>query len=227
MGLLSDDHRKLAKAIRQWKDAHSVSADLRIAEDLLDRAMRMHLAKEDNVDLLLLSILHSTVMCYARALERKSRHRATLPITGQMTPAQRQFHDHLVDLRDESIGHHGPAGTVVPWAEDSVVMIQEGVLWQPAVFARRSLFDHTFARAFLLHLQAVQPVVSKIVDDRRRNFQIAFDDAIHGGTIDVLLMSCRLPEKEVDRLREPLLNQSRQGRAIGIWSDPHIFPPPQ
>lgn len=217
--VLPDVHRKLAKAIRQWRDAHSVSADLKVAEDMLDQAMRLELAKVADTDLMKMAILHAAVMAYARGLERHSDHRSTLKLTGHMTPEQRVMHDRLIHLRDESIGHHGPAGTRAPWSEDSVIIIQTGDVWQPAVFARRAIFQREFARHFLLHLQQLQPLVDGIVSDRRDGFQSLFDAAAPTDEIYDLLMQCRMPAEDLARLQEPLLAGARSGRSIGIWQD--------
>jgi hypothetical protein len=211
---LPDEQRSLLKKIRRWKDAHSVSADLDLASDYLDRALRLHLTKEGDLDLVKMALVHAAVMAYARAVERKSNHRGTLTISSKLSSAQLQMHKTVCDLRDESIRHFGPAGTDEPWNQDRALLIQEGDKWQPVSTARRKLFQRDFARELLLHLQSIRPIILEIIEERRAEFQTLFNETATTEAFALALKQCRLSEEEAQEFAGPVLNTGRQGR---IW----------
>ena len=99
-------------------------------------------------------------------------------------------------------------------------MIQEGDAWQPATYSRRSIFDLAFARSFILHLQAIEPLVIQVVEEKRRKFQDQFDEVMKGTGIDTLLRSTRLSEEKVSKIRAAVLDRPRVGRGITILNDP-------
>ncbi len=216
---LPSQHRDFAKCIRRWRDAHSISSDLSIAADLLEQALRLSLAQGGKADLTLMALMHAAVMGYSRALERKSNHRGKIAILGRLTPEQIAMHKKLVHLRDESIGHHGPAGTYKVWHEDRALLIQDGLTWQPAIASRMALFDKNFAVIFHAHLSELRPIVEQIVEERRGEFQRMLDErAVLDEVADVIERSALAPD-QARPFVGPLLSGPRKGRTVAIWKD--------
>jgi len=143
--LLPPEHAGLGKLIRRWVDAHSVSADVRMAKDYLIDALRWHNTGRGSLKNASTALLHSAVMLYARATDRTSDHRGHVAIGDKYTTAQSEIHLHLLNIRNESLAHFGPAGIPKSWSEDQAVLIVEGQHWQPAIAARRSMLDPIFA----------------------------------------------------------------------------------
>ena len=216
---LGRQHGSLTRSVKRWRDAHSASADLQVAKEMLTLALLRHRDEPGSGDLIAMALLHSAVMAYARSLERQSNHRGKLALNEQFSDTQRAMHLKLVHLRDESIGHHGPAGFTIPWREDSVILLQDGMHWQPAVMSRMSLFEPEFAQRFFNHLVSIDPIVSKEVEKRRKKFQEVFDKHIDDDQVRLILEGCRLSDARRARIIEPLLESRREGRAISVAVD--------
>lgn len=216
---LPDQHNDFAKSIRRWRDAHSVSSDLSISADLIEQALRLSLAEAGEANLTLMALMHAAVMGYARALERRSDHRGKIAITGKFAPDELAMHKHLVHLRDESVGHHGPAGTYKIWHEDRALIIQEETTWQPLIATRMALFDRHFALLFHAHLRRAQSILSDIVEERRHQFQCMLDERATLDVVAEVILSCKLTEAEARLLVGPLLSGTREGKTIAIWKD--------
>lgn len=213
---------EFAKSIRRWRDAQSAAADLAIAADMLDQAMRLTLAGAQGFDLVRMALVHSAIMAYARATERKSNHRGKIPLVGKMDRQQLELHRKLIDLRDECVGHHGPAGFAQPWSEDYALLIQDGDRWQPAIASRRSLFEREFARAFLLHLQSLDAAVVAIVEDRRSAFQTLLAERGRDLSIQTAIVAAELTEDERQRFVDTVLSGERKGRETFYHADHFI-----
>lgn len=215
-GILPDHHRDFAKKIKRWMDAHSVSADLKLASDYLDRLLRMHLAQESASDLIKMALMHSAILAYARADERKSKIRGKLTLKGKMNTEQVAFHELLIELRDDAVGHFGRAGIAKPWNEDRVLLVQEGEHWQPVATARRALFERDFVKAFLLHLQSLEPITVEIVEHRRNEFQAMLNERAAEREVAGLLESCILSAEDLKEFEGPVLGGTREGRVITV-----------
>ncbi len=223
MKLLPVSQRKLGKALRQWRDGHSTVADLRIAGELVDTAMKQWKTADPETQLLILAAMHASVMGYARAIERKSKHRGKLPVVGKFNDQQTAMHKKIVNLRDEAVGHHGPAGFIRPWHEDKALLFQNGNQWQPAIMSRRSLFEENFASLVATHIKEVIAITEQIVAERQTTFQSAFHAAINQDEVAEALLKAELSKTEIANIPEQALSGPRQGNTIAVWNDPTAF----
>jgi hypothetical protein len=216
---LPETQKDFAKSIRKWRDSHSVNSELKVAADMIEQALRLCLSDADGVDLQKMALMHAAVMSYARAVERRSRHRGKIAIAGKLDESQLDMHKHLVNLRDESIGHHGPAGTYKRWHHDRALLLQEGNRWQPVVVTRMSIFDKAFAIKFHSHLTAVCGILDGIVEERRADFQNLLDERSALDEVADAIELCILTDDEARELKGPVLSGPRTGRTIGYWKD--------
>lgn len=210
---------KLKKAIRQWVDGHSASADLTIATDYIDDAIRIHRGRRTSLVNAATALLHSAIILYARSLERKSDHRGFVRIIEKLGDEGKEFHNGLIQIRDNALAHFGPAGSGRSWNEDHVVLIMEDDVWQPAIAVRRSLFDLSYAIDFRLHLREVCGIVQRTVDERRNAFQSLFDRAIEDAEICAVLKASQVDPKKFGEAGKLIFKGPRSGRAIGIFND--------
>ena len=216
---LPEQHRDFAKSIRRWRDSHSVNSELKVAADMIEQALKLCLSDAEGADLQKMALMHAAVMSYARAVERRSSHRGKIAIVGKLDQSQIEMHKHLVHLRDESIGHHGPAGTYKRWHHDRAFLLQEGNTWQPVVVTRMSIFDKAFAIKFHAHLKAVCRIIDAIVEERRADFQKLLDERSSLAEVADVIELCVLTDEEARELRGPVLSGPRTGRTIGYWKD--------
>jgi len=175
--------------------------------------MRLHLAREPNADLVKMSLIHSAIMAYDRALERSSKVRGKLSLTGRMAPVQLEMHGLLDRLRNEAIGHHGYAGTRKPWSEDLALIVISGQTWQPLSIAKRQMFDRNFARAFLLHLQGTEALAGDVTKSRTADLQAALNEPEIAEQFWPILTRFEVPIDVRERLR-PLLYGPRTGKTV-------------
>ena len=210
---------KLKKAIRQWVDGHSASADLTIATDYIDDAIRIHRGRRTSLVNAATALLHSAIILYARSLERKSDHRGFVRIIEKLGDEGKEFHNGLIQIRDNALAHFGPAGSGRSWNEDHVVLIMEDDVGQPALAVRRSLFDLSYAIDFRLHLREVCGIVQRTVDERRNAFQSLFDRAIEDAEICAVLKASQVDPKKFGEAGKLIFKGPRSGRAIGIFND--------
>lgn len=216
---LPKSHWDVRKRIRRWKDAHSISADITFAVEMLETALKQHSGKRKSQDFPKMALTQAAIMSYARSLERKSDHRGTISIKGDFSDEQKSFHVKLVELRDESLAHFGPAGYNSPWSEDMVMLIQSEITWQPAVFAKRKLFDKDFATKAADHMRQITPFVEREVEKRRNEFQSLFNTKVHEDDFADILESCKVSQIEAATRFAPLLRFPREGRSISTEQD--------
>jgi hypothetical protein len=106
-------HPKLARAIKRWLNAHSVSTDVEMARAFVRDSLRFHQTGRVSLNNTKTALVQMGIIYYARALERHSQHRETVKLGERMTAAQGQMHEHIVGLRDEALDQVGtrlPAG---------------------------------------------------------------------------------------------------------------------
>lgn len=212
---LPDGHGKVKRALNKWLNAHSVSTDLLLARDFIDSALRHHLAGEANLNHAKTALLQTSIIYYARALERHSDHRETLRLGELMTDEQKTMHARLVNLRDEALAHFGPAGVGKPWNEDHAVLIIEGRYWQSALVCRRSLFDKEFALELIRHLDAIGQTVIQVTDKRRATFERLLHEAVEQSQeVSDALLSCAMTEEDAGALHAIALEGDRRGHKI-------------
>lgn len=213
--LLPPEHAKLAKLVRKWVDAHSVSADIRMARDYLADALRWHYTRRDSLKHASTALLHSAVMLYARATERGSDHRSHVPIADKCTADQMELHNRLLDIRNESLAHFGPAGGEKSWSEDLAVMIVEGQHWQPAVASRRSLMEPAFTRSALHFMEALLPEFDRVAEARLAVCQNAIGSAAtENDVVAACLTQALIDPQALGEAASILLTGKRQGRAL-------------
>jgi hypothetical protein len=216
---LPQSHSDFKGKIERWRDAHSSSADLKIAADFLELALRLHLNGDGEMELAKMGLLHAAVVAYGRAFEVSPDHRREFSVAGNMNAPQKAMHAKLIELRHQSIGHHGPAGTIEPWSQDFALLVQNGVHWQPLIASKKRVFEPEFVRSVHRHLEEIQPLVLANVERKRELFQSMFDEKAMLSEIAELLEECTLDQAEIDLIAGPLLSGKREGRKIVIAND--------
>lgn len=223
LGLLAErlpsHHSDFKGRIERWRDAHSSSADLKIASDFLELALRLNLAGDTELELAKMALMHAAVVAYGRAFETSPHNRREFSVTGAMDFAQVALHKNLIDLRHGSVGHHGPAGTIEPWSNDSVLLVQTGIRWQPMIASKKRVFEPTFAQTFHRHLSEIDQFVVAKVEKLRNRFQAMLDQKVQIAEVAELLKACELNSDQAAKFAGPLLSGRREGRKIVIVND--------
>lgn len=223
LGLLAErlppDHSDFKGKIERWKDAHSSSADLKIASDFIELALRLNLAGASDMELAKMALMHAAVVAYGRAFEHSPDYRREFTVFGEMDADQQVMHKKLIELRHSSIGHHGPAGTLEPWSSDSALLVQNGRHWQPVIASKKRVFEPGFAQSFHRHLSGIDQFVISRVEQKRKKFQSMLDDKANVREIANLIKGCKLSPSQAAVFAGPLLSGPREGRKVVIAND--------
>lgn len=139
-------HERLAGMIRRLISLHSLHTDLESAADALRAlaALSAAPARPDDRERLTLesALLENAIVLYARATKSTSRERAGFDIRSRLSPAERQAHAEICDLRDEAVAHFGSGGSYRgQWKAKAAVFQMEEDGFRIGVVARRLAFD--------------------------------------------------------------------------------------
>lgn len=219
-GALPDNASKLRKSIDRWIAAHSVRSDLSIAHAQVTEALYLHKLNRTSSRYAPIGLLHSALSTYARSLERHSNHRPAIKLGEMMSASQIQFHQQLIEIRDEGIAHFGPAGPDRPLAEDHAIVIFQDGKYQPGILSRRSLFNKGFAVQFQQHLMETASLVGEVSEDRRVEFQKLFHGALEErDDMSDLLERCIFDQDQLGPVKDLALRFRPGGRVTIIAGD--------
>lgn len=206
----------LAGKARQWFSRHSCDADLGISELYLQDAIRFHNAGRESLNQAKGALLQSAVLHYARAFDPASKHRRHISILSKLNPTDQEIHRTLMNLRNESLAHFGPAGeSDTPWSEDIPAMIVDGNVWQVMVASRRALYRPSLAPTFLNHLKAVRPLVTSLSEKSKKSFETELEELWRANSlINDLLLQNEMNSSRLGGWSGPFLGGKRSGRSI-------------
>lgn len=210
---LPPEFSKLRKAAERWADFHSCSSDVTLALEFIDDALKWHKSPRSTLGHAKHALMLSAVSLYARAFDKKGKHRRVPNLRAKIPADQLEFHDQLIEIRHEFLAHFGPAGFDGPWGEDMAFVMTDFAVWLPFVSSRRSAFVPNFAIAFQVHTRTVSRLAHEIARVERDEFQSLLTEAwTEHSEIDALLWTSEVDPGVVGGWNGPVLSGDRTAR---------------